>query len=121
MTKAQAVSPLQAIVNSAALKKAEAQYRFANLFTPYSFDPERVDFDRVASLLAHPTKAFPQPSETVKSSLDRIGATLAEQSAILDAFKAQGTEPTLTDDQLFTTARNNVVGNRLNTTAHQAA
>lgn len=121
MSKTAAVSPLQTIVNGAALKKAEAQYRFANLFTPYSFDPERVDFDRVASLLTTPAKAFPQPSETVKASLERINATLAEQSAILDAFKAQGTEPTLSDEQLFTTARNNVVGNRMNTATHQAA
>lgn len=118
MSKAQ-VNPLQAIVNSAALKKAEAQYRFANLFTPYSFDPERIDFDRVAGLLSTPNIAFPQPSDTVRASLERITASLVEQTAILEAFKAQGTEPTLTPDQLFVTARNNVIGNRA--AAQQAA
>ncbi|KII34874.1 hypothetical protein NL64_06325 [Pseudomonas fluorescens] len=112
MSKAQ-VNPLQAIVNAAAVKVAEAQYRLANLFTPYSFDPERVDFDRVGAFLGNVNAAFPQPSEAVKLSLDRTAATLVEQQAILAAFKAQGTEPTLSADELFDAARNSIAGNRL--------
>lgn len=120
MSKVQ-VNPLQQIVNAAAIKVAEAQYRLANLFTPYSFDPERVDFDRVQAFLGNVHAAFPQPSDAVKLSLDRTAATLVEQQAILGAFKAQGTEPTLTADELFITARNNVAGNRVNTSAYKAA
>jgi len=112
MSKPQ-VNPLQAIVNAAAIKVAEAQYRLANLFTPYSFDPERVDFDRVEAFLDNVHAAFPQPSDAVKLSLDRTAATLVEQRAILAAFEAQGTEPTLSGDELYTQARNAVVGNRL--------
>lgn len=108
-----AQNPLQAIVNSAAIKVAEAQYRLANLFTPYSFEPERVDFDRVEAFLGNVYAAFPQPTDAVKMSLDRTAASLAEQQAILGAFKAQGTEPTLTGDELFAAARQNIAGNRL--------
>ena len=113
MSKTQAVNPLQLIVNSAAVKVAEAQYRLANLYTPYSWNPQRVDFDRVAVFLADVHEPFPQPSEAIKLSLDRIAGALAEQLAILNAFKAQGTEPTLDADTLFATAQANVAGNRV--------
>ena len=114
-------NPLQTLVNSAAIRVAEAQYRLANLFTPYQWNPERADFDRVAVFLDDPDRAFPAPSDGVKNSLDRIKATLAEQRLILQAFAAQGVEPTLTADQLFVTAQANVSGNRMNTAAYQAA
>lgn len=113
MSKAQAPNPLQAIVNDAAVKIAENQYRLANLFTPYSFNPERVDFDRVQVFLGNVHEPFMAPSEAIKMSLDRIASQMATQQAILAAFKAQGTEPTLSGDELFDAAMNNVAGNRL--------
>ena len=101
-------NPLQTLVNSAAIRVAEAQYRLANLFTPYQWNPERADFDRVAVFLDNPDRAFPAPTDGIKNSLDRIKATLGEQRLILHAFSAQGIEPTLTADQLFATAKANV-------------
>lgn len=103
------VSPLQTLVNTSALKGAEAQYRLARLFTPYGFEPEQVDFDRVGAFLDDPRKAFPQPTEAVSTALSRIEAQLIESRALLGAFAAQGIEPTLTADQLFTTAKANVI------------
>lgn len=114
-------NPLQTLVNGAAIRVAEAQYRLANLFTPYQWNPERADFDRVAVFLDNPDRAFPAPSDGIKNSLDRIKATLAEQRLILQAFSAQGVEPSLTADQLFVTAQANVAGNRMNTAAYQNA
>lgn len=102
------VSPLQTLVNAQALKKAEAQYRLARLFTPYGFEPERVDFDRVSAFVGDTAKAFPQPTETIQASLDRINAQLTEADAIVTAFAAQGVEPTLDAEQLFITAKANV-------------
>ena len=101
-------NPLQTLVNSAAIRIAEAQYRLANLFTPYQWNPERADFDRVAVFLDNPDRAFPAPTDGIKNSLDRIKTTLGEQRLILQAFSAQGIEPTLTADQLFATAKANV-------------
>lgn len=121
MSKTQAVNPLQLIVNSAAVKVAEAQYRLANIFTPYGYNPARPDFDRVAEFLDDPHRAFPMPTDGIKSSLDRITQSLNEQRAILGAFKAQGTEPTLDAEQLFLTAQANVAGNRMNTATYNQA
>lgn len=121
MSKSTPVNPLQALVNQAATRVAEAQYRLANLFTPYQWNPERADFERVAVFLDDPDRAFPAPSDGIKNSLDRIKQTLSEQNMILSAFAAQGTAPTLTADQLFVTAQANVAGNRMNTAAYNAA
>jgi hypothetical protein len=115
------VNPLQTVVNQAAIRVAEAQYRLANLFTPYQWNPERVDFDRVEVFLDDPYRAFPQPTDGIKSSLDRITQTLAGQRPLLDALKSQGVEPNLSADQLFITAQANVSGNRANTAAYEAA
>ena len=102
------VSPLQQLVNAQAIKRAEAQFRFARLFTPYMFEPERVDFDRVAPLLSTPSKAFPAPTENLKAALAKIDTQLVEADLLLNAFEAQGVTPTLDADQLFTTAKANV-------------
>lgn len=102
------VSPLQTLANSTAIKRAEQQYRLATLFTPFGFTPERVDYDRVAVFLDNPRQAFPQPSEGLNNSLARIEIALAETAALLGAFEAQGITPSLTADQLFTTAKANV-------------
>lgn len=112
---------LQKIVNSMALKRAEAQYRLAQLFTPYAFEPERADYDRVAAFLDNPRRAFPQPTPTMASSLDRIEGNLREANAVLGAFAAQGFTPDLSEEQLYVTARNNVVGQRANTAAFRNA
>ena len=113
-------NPLQTLVNAQAIKLAEAQYRLANIFTPYGFQPERVDYDRVAQFLDNPDAAFPQPSEGIKNSLGRIKTEMAEARGILAALAAQ-CEPDLTEDQLFVTAQANVTGSRMNTAAYQAA
>ena len=102
-------NPLQILVNTNAIKKAEAQYRLARLFTPFNFEPERVDFDRVTAFIDDVYVAFPNPTEAIRSSLDRVQAQLNEATAILAAFEAQGVTPTLDEEQLFITARNNVV------------
>lgn len=115
------VNPLQTLVNAQAVRQAEAKMRLAILFTPYGFNPERVDFDRMDAFLDNPYRAFPNPTEAVKSSLDRTVGNLTEATAVLAAFAAQGTEPTLSADQLFTTAHANVLGNRMNTAAYSAA
>lgn len=103
------VSPLQKLANTSAIKRAENQYRLARLFTPYQWEPERVDYDRVAAFLDNPRIPFPQPTEALNSSLARIESALVEANALLGAFSAQGIEPTLDADQLFTTARANVI------------
>lgn len=102
-------NPLQQLVNAQAIKKAEAQYRFARLFTPYGFEPEQVDYDRVGPLLSTPSKAFPAPTENLKVALAKLDTQLVEAELLLNAFAAQGVEPTLTADQLYTTARANVI------------
>jgi len=121
MSKATAVNPLQQLANQQAIIRAENQYRLARLFTPYLFRPERVDYDRVAACLDAPRRAFPQPTEALNTSLSRIETNLASANALLDAFKAQGIEPTLDADQLFITAQNNVEGNAMNTRGYEAA
>lgn len=113
-------NPLQTLVNAQAIKLAEAQYRLATLFTPYGFQPERVDYDRVAAFLDNPEAAFPQPSDGIRNSLGRIKTEMAEARGILAALAAQ-CEPDLTGDQLFVTAKANVTGSRANTAAYQAA
>jgi hypothetical protein len=102
------VSPLQILVNSSAIKQAENQYRLARIFTPYGFEPERVDYDRVSAFVNDIAQAFPQPTDSMRNVLDRIESGLAESSAILNAFAGQDVLPTLTADQLFMTARANV-------------
>lgn len=114
------VSPLQTLVNAQAVRKAEAQYRMAVLFTPYGFQPERVDFDRMEAFMDNPERAFPNPTDAVKTSLDRTLGNLTEANAMLQAFAAQDIKPTLTPDQLFTTAVANVAGNRMNAAIYAA-
>lgn len=113
-------NPLQVLVNAQAIKLAEAQYRLANIFTPYGFQPERVDYDRVVAFLDNPEAAFPQPSDGIRNSLGRIKTDMAEARGILAALAAQ-CEPDLSEDQLFVTAKANVAGSRANTAAYQAA
>lgn len=110
-------NPLQPLVNAQAIRLAEAQYRLATLFTPYGFQPERIDYDRVAAFLDNPERAFPQPTDGIRTSLDRIKVTIAEARGILAALAAQ-CEPDLSEDQLFVTAQANVSGNRMNTAAY---
>lgn len=102
-------NPLQILVNAEAIKQAEAQYRLARLFTPYGYEPQRVDFDRVAEFIGDTARAFPQPTEAMASALARVDADLNSATAILAAFEAQGTTPTLDAEQLFMTAKANVV------------
>ena len=113
-------NPLQTIVNAQAIKLAEAQYRLANIFTPYSFAPERIDYERVAAFMDDVYRPFPRPTDGIKNSLDRIHATIAEARGILLALGSQ-CEPNLTPDQLFETARANVAGNTINTAAYNQA
>lgn len=101
-------NPLQVLVNAEAIKKAEAQYRLARLFTPFNFEPERVDFDRVAAFIGNVNRGFPQPTEAMAAALARVDAALNSSTAILAAFEAQGVTPTLDPEQLYETARLNV-------------
>lgn len=101
-------NPLQILVNAEAIKKAEAQYRLARLFTPFNFEPERVDFDRVAAFIGDTGRAFPQPTEAMAAALARVDAVLNSSTAILAAFEGQGVTPSLDAEQLYETARLNV-------------
>jgi len=112
---------LQKIVNAQAIRKAEQQYRLAQLFTPYGFEAERQDYDRVAAFLHTPRRAFPQPTDGIASSLARIEASLHETDALLSAFEAQGLTPQLDADKLYVTAKANVTGQRGNTAAYHDA
>lgn len=102
-------NPLQTLANTSALKRAAAQYRLARLFTPYGFEPERVDYDRVAAFIDKPRTPFVQPTAPMDAALARIESELTEANALLGAFAAQGIEPTLDSEQLFTSARANVI------------
>ena len=86
MTQATANSnALQVLVNTHATKRAEAQYRMARLFTPYMFEPEQVDFNRVSAFVNDVSAAFPQPTDSINRSLERIQNDMAEANAILNA------------------------------------
>lgn len=121
MSKPTELTPLQKLVNTNAIRRAEQQYRLATLFTPFGFQPEQIDFERVAVFLADPERAFPNPSEGISNALVRIKAQLVEASAVIEAFAAQNVHPTLTDAQVYQTALANVTGNRMNTAAYAAA
>lgn len=108
MTKT-TVNPLQTLANAQAIKVAEGQYRLARLFTPYGFEPEKVDFDRVHAFMDDIHRPFPQPTDSIRNALDRIKADLTQSKAMLDAFVSQGINPTLDADQLYMTARANVI------------
>lgn len=62
----------------------------------------------LGAFLDKPRTPFPQPTEALNSSLSRIETNLVSANALLEAFKAQGIEPTLDADKLFETARANV-------------
>ena len=112
---------LQKIVNAQAIRRAEQQYRLAQLFTPFGFEAERQDYDRVAAFLDNPRRAFPQPTDGIASSQNRIEASLRETQALLEAFEAQGLAPQMDADKLFITAKANVTGQRANTAAYHDA
>lgn len=99
---------LQQIVNSAAIKLAEQQYRLARYYTPFNFEPEQVDYERVAAFMDDVHRPFPEASPKLQASLETLQAYINEHRAVLSAFEAQGTEPTLTAEQLFITAAANV-------------
>lgn len=109
MTKTATPNPLAQIANNAATKLAEAQYRLARLFTPYNFEPERADFDRVAAFMDNPRRPFSTITEGLDLALQRVERGITEHSAMLQALVAQGIEPTLSADQLFATAQANVI------------
>jgi len=101
-------STIQTIVNSAAIKHAESQYRLARYFTPFNFEPERIDFDRVACFTGNVMEAFPDATGNLQAALERTQEQLNEAGAVLQVFEEQGTEPTLSEDELFQTASANV-------------
>lgn len=101
-------NPLVAVANQAAIQLAEAQYRLARFFTPYNFDPQRVDFDRVAEFMDDVFVAFPQPSQNLGPRLEELNQQVATHRKTIDALKDAGAAPDLTVDQLFTTAQANV-------------
>lgn len=102
-------NPLQQLINTQAIKAAEAQYRLARLYTPFGFEPERPDYDRMADFLDDPYRPFQAATPNMRASLDKTVATLTEARGLIAALSAQGVEPTLTADQLYATARANLV------------
>ena len=101
-------STIQNIVNQAAIRNAEAQYRLARYWTPFGFEPEPIDFLRVVSFTADVMEAFPEATGNLQAALKRTQRALDESQAVLEVFKEQGTEPTLSEEQLFITAGANV-------------
>ena len=110
----------QAAMNSLATKvrveQAEQQYRLANYFTPYNFDPEQADFERMGQLIEKygnqlTQKVFgsasPQLQERVAYALNEI----TQRQGSLEALLAVGAEVTLTDEELYTLACDRVVNN----------
>ena len=108
MTKQTTANPLQQVANSTAIQLAEAQYRLARYWTPMNYDPERVDFDRVAVFMDNVKQAFPAATPNLLPRLDDIQGQINQHRESLDALKGAGAEPSLTDDQLFATAKANV-------------
>lgn len=102
-------NPLSKVANSTAIQLAEGQYRLARYFTPFNFDPERIDYDRVAVFLDDVYKAFPNPSPNMAQRLADLQSQIASHREALDALKQADANPTLDEDQLYTTARANVI------------
>ena len=101
-------NPLVNVANSAAIQLAEAQYRLARFFTPFNFDPEQVDYDRVAAFMDDVNRAFPQPSPNLPPRLEDLSRQIATHRSTIDALSDAGAAPDLTAEQLFTTAKANV-------------
>jgi hypothetical protein len=120
MTKA-TTTPLVHVANQAAIQLAEAQYKLARYWTPYGFEPQRVDFDRVAEFIADVTVAFPQPSPNLVPRLEELNRQITTHRTTIDALRDAGAEPDLTDEQLFTTAKANVVNPSMAGYTRQAA
>lgn len=110
MTKASAnANPLNQVANTTAIQLAEAQYRLARYFTPYNFDPERIDYDRVGGFMDDVKRAFPGASPNLLPRLDDLQSQINQHRQTLVALTNAGAEATLTDEQLFATAKANVV------------
>jgi len=101
-------STIQNIVNQAAIRNAESQYRLARYWTPFGFEPEPIDFLRVASFTADVMKAFPEATGNLQIGLERVQKELNESKSVLEVFIEQGTKTTLSEEQLFITAGANV-------------
>lgn len=108
MTKT-TTNPLVHVANQAAIKLAEAQFRLARYFTPMNFEPQRVDFDRVAEFMDDVFTAFPAPSANLGTRLEELNRQIATERTTIDALKDAGAAPDLTDEQLFATAKANVI------------
>lgn len=103
-------NPLIALANNVAKQLAAEQLRYAQYFTPYGFDPEREDFERVASLILRPvSECFPGASEAFVSRITSVARNYQTLKENLDALKAAGAEPDLSGDELYQAARNAVV------------
>lgn len=120
MTKT-TTNPLVTVANQAAIQLAEAQYRLARFFTPFNFDPQRVDFDRVAEFMDDVFVAFPQPSPNLGPRLEELNRSIATHRTTIDALKDAGAAPDLTDEQLFITAQANVANPSMAGYSRQAA
>ncbi len=120
MTKT-TTNPLVHVANQAAIQLAEAQYRLARYFTPMNFEPQRVDFDRVAEFMDDVFTAFPAPSANLGPRLEELNRQITTHHTTIDALRDAGAEPDLTDEQLFTTAKANVVNPSMAGYTRQAA
>lgn len=101
-------NPLNKVANNAAIQLAESQYRLARYFTPYNFDPERVDFDRVAGFLDDVYQAFPSPTANMAPRLAELQAQITSHRETLVALADADAAPTLDEEQLYMTAKANV-------------
>lgn len=98
------------------IEQAEQQYRLANFFTPYSFDPEQVDFDRMGQLIEKygndlSKKVFFAASPSLQEKVDYAVNEIVQRQGALEALIAAGAEVSVTDEQLYQHAQDRVINN----------
>lgn len=111
-TKAVA-NPLNTLANQMADQLADYQLRMANYFTPFGFDPELVDFERAATLLAEHGRdiaetVFKQASENMRGRVAHCADEYLDRLESLTALKSAGAEVTTDSETLFTMARSRI-------------
>lgn len=105
---------INSLVTKVRMEQAEQQYRLANYFTPYNFDPEQADFDRINALIEKhgnelTQKVFGSASPQLQERVDYALNEIVQRQASLEALLAMGAEVAATDEQLYQHAYERVV------------
>ena len=102
------------LVTKVKVEQAEYQYRLANYFVPYNFDPEVEDFTRMGQLIEKhgdmlTQKVFGSASPQLQARVEEALNEITQRTGAVEALLAAGAEISVTDDELFTAAFNRVV------------